>query len=81
MQGVATSLDALSSGFALLELRYTTPMVLGACCIIALVTFGLCILGVHLGRRFGLKLAGKAQIAGGVILITIGLRILIASFQ
>ena len=81
MQGVATSLDALSSGFALLELRYTSPMVLGACCIIALVTFGLCILGVHLGRRFGVRLAGKAQIAGGVILIAIGIRILIASFH
>lgn len=80
MQGVATSLDALSSGFALLELGYSPVRALGASGIIALVTFAICVLGVALGRRFGVRLAGKAQIAGGVILISIGIRILIGSF-
>ncbi|MBR6007533.1 MAG: manganese efflux pump [Clostridia bacterium] len=80
MQGVATSLDALSSGFALLQLGYSPLRALGAAGIIALVTFGMCIMGVALGRRFGVRLAGKAQILGGVILIAIGIRILIGSF-
>ncbi len=72
-QGVATSIDALSSGFALKE--YTAAMAFAAACIIAAVTFALCLLGVRLGRRFGMKLAGKASILGGVILLLIGVRI------
>ena len=80
MQGVATSLDALSSGFVLLQLGYSPLKALGAAGIIALVTFALCVIGVALGRRFGVRLAGKAQILGGIILIAIGIRILIGSF-
>ncbi|MBR7040360.1 MAG: manganese efflux pump [Clostridia bacterium] len=80
MQGIATSLDALSSGFVLLELGYSPVRALGAAGIIAVVTFAICVAGVALGKRFGVRLAGKAQIAGGVILIAIGVRILIGSF-
>ncbi|MBO7358335.1 MAG: manganese efflux pump, partial [Clostridia bacterium] len=67
MQGVATSLDALSSGFVLLELGYSSIKALGAAGIIAVVTFAICVAGVTLGKRFGVRLAGKAQIAGGII--------------
>ena len=73
VQGIATSIDALSSGFALKD--YTVPMAFAASGIIAAVTFAICLLGVRLGRRFGLKLAGRASILGGVILLIIGIKI------
>ena len=69
VQGIA----ALSSGFALKD--YTVPMAFAASGIIAAVTFAICLLGVRLGRRFGLKLAGRASILGGVILLIIGIKI------
>lgn len=78
LQGVATSIDALSVGFTI---SYYTP--LGAflsCLIIAAVTFIICISGLTLGRKFGTKLSSKASVLGGVILIFIGLEILITSF-
>ena len=43
--------------------------------IIGVVTFGICMIGLRLGKRFGTKLAGKASILGGVILIAIGIEI------
>ena len=45
--------------------------------IIAVVTFGICIGGLVIGRKAGTKLAGKAGILGGVILIAIGIEIFI----
>ena len=50
------------------------------CLIIAIVTFGICIGGLYLGKKFGTKLAGKASILGGAILILIGLEIFITSW-
>ena len=73
VQGVATSIDALSVGFTIEE--YPLPMAFVSALIIAVVTFGICIGGLSLGRRFGTKLAGKASVLGGVILIAIGLEI------
>ena len=73
MQGVATSIDALSVGFTISEYDWT--MALAAAVIIAAVTFVLCMAGLHIGKQFGTKLAGKASILGGVILIGIGLEI------
>lgn len=75
IQGVATSIDALSVGFTIAE--YNFPMALICVIIIAVVTFVICIGGLLLGRKFGTKLAGKATILGGVILIGIGLEIFI----
>ena len=75
IQGVATSIDALSVGFTMAE--YGTAMALLAAGIIAVVTFVICFAGLHIGKRFGTKLAGKASILGGVILILIGLEIFI----
>ncbi len=77
MQGVATSIDALSVGFAIE--RYTAVMALAASLIIAAVTFAICCAGLAIGKRFGTKLAGKASILGGAILIFIGVRILLGS--
>ena len=75
VQGVATSIDALSVGFTIAE--YGLLMALVCSLIIAAVTFVICIAGVKIGKKFGVKLAGKAQILGGVILILIGLKILL----
>lgn len=74
-QGVATSIDALSVGFTIAE--YGPDRALAASAVIAAVTFGICICGVAIGRRFGTKLAGRATALGGAILIFIGLEIFI----
>ena len=76
IQGVATSIDALSVGFTIAE--YTLPFALAAAGVIAAVTFALCTAGVVIGKKFGTKLSNKAQIFGGVILIAIGLEIFIS---
>ena len=78
VQGVATSIDALSVGFTIAD--YTLSLALLAVLIIAVVTFFICFAGVIIGKKFGTKLSGKAGILGGVILIFIGLEILITSW-
>ncbi len=78
VMGVATSIDALSVGFTIAE--YDILQALVAALIIAAVTFVICIGGLILGKKIGTKLAGKASILGGVILIGIGLEIFISSF-
>lgn len=75
LQGVATSIDALSVGFTIAE--YSLPLALLSAGIIGAVTFLLCFCGVHLGKRFGTHLAGKATIIGGLILIGIGIEIFV----
>lgn len=73
VQGIATSIDALSVGFTIAE--YNLKMALVESLIIGVVTFVICIGGVLIGKKFGTKLAGKATILGGVILILIGFEI------
>ena len=75
MQGVATSIDALSVGFTIAE--YHVAQALAAGLIIGGVTFVICSFGLRIGQRFGTRLAGKASILGGVILIGIGIEIFI----
>lgn len=75
VQGIATSIDALSVGFTIA--KYDLLSALVEAVIIGAVTFGICVLGVKLGKRLGLKLAGKASVFGGIILILIGLEIFI----
>ncbi len=77
VQGVATSIDALSVGFTIAD--YSTAFAVAAALIIAAVTFVICIAGLAIGKKFGTKLAGKASIFGGVILIGIGLEIFISN--
>ena len=75
VQGIATSIDALSVGFTISE--YGFIMALVSALIIAAVTFVICMAGVIIGKKFGTKLANKASVLGGVILIVIGLEIFI----
>ena len=77
VQGVATSIDALSVGFTIAE--YDWLMALVCSLIIAIVTFFICMTGLSLGKRFGTRLSNKADILGGVILIAIGLEIFISN--
>ena len=73
VQGIATSIDALSTGFT--TSAYSAFQAFVSSLIIAVVTFVICIAGVRIGKKFGVRLANKAQILGGVILILIGLKI------
>lgn len=75
VQGVATSIDALSVGFTIAE--YDWLMAIAAALIIAAVTFVICMGGLVIGKKFGTKLSNKAQILGGAILIVIGIEIFI----
>lgn len=76
LQGVATSIDALSVGFTIAS--YGLGMALAASLIIAVVTFVICMGGLVIGKKFGTRLSGKASVLGGVILIAIGLEIFIS---
>ncbi|MBR5521539.1 MAG: manganese efflux pump [Oscillospiraceae bacterium] len=78
VQGVATSIDALSVGFTIAE--YDLLMAVVCAAIIALVTFFICFGGIAIGKKAGTKLAGKAGILGGAILIFIGIEIFVTSF-
>ncbi len=78
VQGIATSIDALSVGFTVSE--YGTLEAILACLIIGVVTFFICTAGLYIGKAAGTKLSGKAGILGGSILIFIGLEIFITSF-
>lgn len=73
VQGIATSIDALSVGFTISD--YNLPMALVCAAVIAVVTFIISIAGLFIGRKFGTKLSNKAAILGGSILVFIGLEI------
>lgn len=73
VQGVATSIDALSVGFTIAD--YDVFSAVLAALIIAAVTFVICTMGLVIGRKAGTRLAGKASILGGAILIFIGIEI------
>ena len=78
VQGIATSIDALSVGFTIAG--YLLPMALASALIIASVTFVICMVGLYIGKKAGSCLSGKAGIVGGAILIFIGLEIFITSW-
>ena len=78
VQGVATSIDALSVGFTIADYNFAEALL--ACILIGVVTFFICFAGLAIGKKAGTKLAGKAGIFGGAILIFIGLEIFITSW-
>ena len=78
LQGIATSIDALSVGFTIAEYNWLEASL--AAGLIAAVTFLICFAGIVIGKKVGTKLAGKAGIFGGVILIGIGIEIFVTSF-
>ena len=77
VQGIATSIDALSVGFTIAH--YNALEALLAALLIGVVTFFICFMGLHIGKKAGTKLAGKAGIFGGAILIFIGIEIFVSS--
>lgn len=75
VQGVATSIDALSVGFTIADYDWKAALI--EALIIGVVTFAICVAGLLIGRKFGTKLKGKAALFGGVILIAIGIEIFV----
>jgi putative Mn2+ efflux pump MntP len=71
---IATSIDALAVG---VTLAFMQTNLLLSVSIIGIITFVLSLLGVKIGNKFGDKFQNKAEFAGGVILIIIGIKILI----
>ena len=79
IQGIATSIDALSVGFTIAE--YELIFAVTESLIIGIVTFGLCLAGLLLGGRIGSRISGKAGIVGGIILILIGIEIFVTGIM
>ena len=75
VQGIATSIDALSVGFTISE--YGAVLAAAESFIIGAVTFLICLAGVSIGKKAGTRLAGKASVLGGIILIAIGIELLL----
>ena len=83
VQAIATSIDALAVGVTLQMAAINKDLALGvwgATAVIGVVTFGLAVGAVYIGKAVGNKLADKAGIVGGIVLLGIGLKILIESF-
>lgn len=76
VQGIATSIDALSVGFA--NASYNAADAIISALIIGLVTFAICVAGVYIGKKVGTRLAWGASLLGGIILIAIGIKIFVA---
>lgn len=75
IQGIATSIDALSVGFTIAEYGFVMAVVCAL--IISVVTFVICMAGLAIGKTFGTRLANKAAILGGTILSIIGIEIFV----
>ena len=73
VQGVATSIDALSVGFTIAE--YDLVLANAAAMIIGAITFVICVGGLLVGRKAGTRMSWKASVLGGCILIAIGIEI------
>lgn len=71
---IATSIDALAIGvtFAFLQVN-----IIPAVLIIGVITFGFSAMGIKIGNTFGAKYKSKAELAGGIILIMLGIKILV----
>ena len=78
VQGIATSIDALSVGFTTAGYSFSSALISSV--IIGVVTFAICVAGLVFGKKLGEKFSDKATIIGGFILIAIGLEIFIKSF-
>ncbi len=77
MQGIATSIDALSVGFTIAS--YGFWMALTCSFIIAVTTFCISLIGLYMGKRFGIRFSKYATVLGGSILMIIGVEILVKS--
>ena len=75
VQGIATSIDALSVGFTIADYSFIKSLISSS--IIAGVTFIICMIGVLIGKKVGMKYAKKASRLGGCVLIVIGIEIFV----
>lgn len=75
IQGIATSIDALSVGFTIANLGFVEAFIESF--IIGIVTSLICIVGIIIGKKFGNKYSKTAAIIGGIILIGIGIEIFV----
>ena len=75
VQGIATSIDALSVGFTIADMDWVYALICAL--IIGVVTYLLCRVALKIGRTVGVKLADKATVIGGIILCAIGIEIFI----
>ena len=78
LQGVATSIDALSVGLVIAE--YSAAEAVIASVIIGITTFVICLIGIELGKKASTKLNHIASFVGGGILIAIGIEIFVSHF-
>ncbi len=77
---IATSIDALAAGLTLAAVGMQILGALLAVLLIGVVTFIFSFVGAAAGARIGSKFSTKAQIAGGVVLIALGIKILVEHF-
>ena len=75
IQGIATSIDALSVGLTIADKRF--PEALLSAAIIGAVTFAICFAGIIIGKKTGEKLKWKASVFGGIVLILVGIEIFV----
>ena len=75
VQGIATSIDALSVGFTISE--YNVLQAFASSLIIGVVTLVICLIGLVFGKKIGPKVSNVATIIGGAILIFIGIEIFV----
>lgn len=74
LQAVATSIDALGVGVSFAG--YADLNIFAASTMIGCTTFLICLVALEAGRRLGLRFGPKAQVAGGIVLVVIGIRAL-----
>ena len=80
VQAIATSVDALAVGFTLQAMEVGAGLTLGVwgtTAMIGVITLALSFGAVYVGKAVGMKLADKAEIFGGAVLVIIGLKILL----
>ena len=75
VQGIATSIDALSVGFTISE--YSLLQAFASSLIIGIVTLVICLIGLIFGKKIGNKFSSIAAIIGGAILIFIGIEVFV----
>ena len=74
LQAIATAIDAFAVG---VSFRAQTANILGASCVIGLITFVVCLVALFIGKKLGSILGDRVEMVGGFVLIAIGLKALL----
>lgn len=75
IQGVATSIDALSTGLTFADYKIIEAII--CVLIIGVVTFAICLAGIYIGKKSKVLVAKYADLVGGIILLLIGIEIFV----